>query len=133
MGGNSEARNQEEILLSAARHNRPLWRNNSGAFKDETGRLIRFGLGHVSQAHNKVWKSPDLVGITPMTIKHHHVGRVVGVFTGVEVKRENWSFKDTAHEMAQYNCLAEINKRGGFGMFARTVKEYENVIKSLIF
>jgi len=128
----SETRVQEEIVLTAASIDGALWRNNSGALKDINGRLVRFGLGNVSKPHNDVWKSPDLIGITPMRIEQHHVGRVIGVFTGVEVKQEDWAYKGDKHETAQYNCLVNIGRLGGIGMFAQSEGEYRNVIRSFI-
>ena len=68
----------------------PMWRNNSGACTDETGRLIRYGLGNDSAALNREIKSSDLIGITPTLIQPHMVGYWLGVFTALEVKPTGW-------------------------------------------
>lgn len=68
----------------------PVWRNNSGACTDETGRLIRYGLGNESAELNAHIKSSDLIAITPTLIQPHMVGYYLGVFTAYEVKPSGW-------------------------------------------
>lgn len=67
-----------------------MWRNNSGACTDETGRLIRYGLGNDSAQLNRKVKSSDLIGITPTLITQDMVGYYMGVFTALEIKRPGW-------------------------------------------
>jgi hypothetical protein len=67
-----------------------LLRNNSGAFKDETGRLVRYGLGHQSAAINKIMKSSDLIGPTPIVCP---CGHRYGVFTAYEAKHPGWTYQ----------------------------------------
>lgn len=114
----SEALAQQLIRLEAPKRGMRLWRNNNGATKDETGRLIRYGLANDSTAMNKVIKSHDLIGITPVTITPAHVGMVLGVFTSIEVKRPGWSFKGTARELAQLKWAELIISLGGISKFA---------------
>ena len=60
---------KQEIRLAAGEHpDITLWRNNSGAFKDQTGRMVRFGLGNDSAKINKHMKSSDLIGFQTITI-----------------------------------------------------------------
>ena len=66
------------------------FRNNSGACTDETGRLIRYGLGNDSAQLNAEIKSSDLIGCTPTLIQPHMVGYYLGVFTALEVKPSGW-------------------------------------------
>lgn len=94
------------------------WRNNNGAFKDPTGRLVRFGLGHTSAALNRVWKSGDLVGIGPR-----------GRFTMVEVKDPGWTFKGTDREKAQLAAINQVNALGGIGFFASSSAEYVHMME----
>ena len=56
----SEADIQQLIQLESPKYNCVLLRNNSGGFKDATGRLVRYGLGQTSNAVN--YKSSDLIG-----------------------------------------------------------------------
>src|SRR5512138_3529682 len=74
----SEASVQAAVRLEAARRGIRLWRNNTGAAQDETGRVIRYGLANDSPAVSRVCKSSDLIGITPVTCQ---CGHKYGVFT----------------------------------------------------
>lgn len=121
----SESREQSLIRLAAASADCPLWRNNSGAYKDIYGRMIRYGLGNDSKKINEVWKSSDLIGPTPVLILPHHVGRTLGVFTAIEVKHSGWKFNSKdEHEKAQLNFLNDVISYGGFGAFCRSKDEY---------
>jgi len=80
-----------------------LWRNNSGAMKTSDGRFLRWGLGNDSVKVNARRKSSDLIGVTPMLILPHHVGRTVGVFTAIENKSSGWVYNPyDEHQKAQY-------------------------------
>ena len=76
-----------------------------GACEDITGRQIRYGLGNDSSQINKVFKSSDLIGITPHVVVPADVGLRLGVFTSIEVKRGGWSYKGTERETAQFRWL----------------------------
>lgn len=102
----SEARQQDLVSLEAARLGIRLYRNNSGAFKDDSGRVIRFGLGNVSKQWNQAFASPDLVGWRKRLITEAMVGTVVGQACMREVKHEGWRFNpNDAHENAQWNFI----------------------------
>ncbi len=125
----SEANSQSLIRLSAASADCPLWRNNSGACKDVNNRMIRYGLGNDSKNINEVWKSSDLIGITPITIQSHHVGRLLGVFTALEIKHSGWNGVKNDRERAQMNFLNDVISHGGFGAFCRSSEEYVRLLK----
>lgn len=114
----TEAQAQQAIRLAAPAHGVTLWRNNSGAATDETGRLIHYGLGNDSSAVNRHIKSSDLIGITPVVITQDMVGKTVGIFTSIEVKRPGWKFHGTEREQAQKRWVDLIIKQGGIGCFA---------------
>ena len=126
----SEAAVQEQIRLMSAQRGTPLWRNNNGACLDETGRMIRFGLGNDSKKLNEFWKSSDLIGVTPITIKPEHVGRVFGVFTAIEVKAEGWKWPRTpsAHETAQMAFLDDVANLGGIAAFCSDDEHYRMLL-----
>lgn len=125
-GDASESRVQSELRLTAASMRCSLWRNNSGAVTDDTGRLVRYGLGHDSAPLNKVWKSSDLIGITP--VAWH--GKVFGVFTAVEVKAQGWRGPKNDHERAQGAFLANVEALGGIGLFATSKDDYTKRLTS---
>ena len=95
-----------------------LFRNNSGAFADAKGRLVRFGLGNDSPAICRKRKSSDLIG----------AWAPYGVFVAIEVKRAGWVFKGTPREVAQLNFINEINASGGIALFASSWSDVYNKI-----
>ena len=126
-----EAQVQEDITGEAPRHGALLLRNNSGAFENDNGIPVRFGLGNTSKELNKRFKSSDLIGITPVVITPEMVGRTIGVFTAIEVKRSNWKRNTTdEHENAQAAFIAWAKSKGGIAGFARSVADYVKILKS---
>jgi len=102
----SEGRQQSLVRLEAAKLGIHLFRNNSGAFKDESGRLIRYGLANESKQVNEVLKSPDLIGWRKRLITPDMVGTIIGQCTMREMKYEGWTFNpNDPHEQAQFNFL----------------------------
>lgn len=108
---------QANLRIEASRLGFSLWRNNSGAMEDATGRLIRFGLGNVSSRISKVWKSSDLIGIGPG-----------GRFVAVECKSPGWNGPTNDREIAQRNFLTNVESLGGIGLFATSIHDYRNRI-----
>jgi len=117
--GTAEAVVQQAIRLEASRRGMRLWRNNNGACVDNTGRMVRYGLGNDSSKVNSHIKSSDLIGITPVQV----AGRTLGIFTAIEVKRGGWKYKGTAREKAQLAWLELVTAMGGIGKFAAGVED----------
>ena len=109
----SEQRLQSELRIEASRRGCALWRNNTGVAIDKTGRAIRYGLANDSARINAVFKSSDLIGITPI----HHAGLTFGVFTAFECKRIGFKGPSTDHEQAQNNYLMKVAALGGIARF----------------
>ena len=86
----SESVVQQQTRLRVAQIGGLTWRNNSGACTDDTGRLIRYGLGNDSKKLNDEIKSSDLIGVTPTLITQQMVGYYLGVFTALEIKPTGW-------------------------------------------
>lgn len=130
----------------------PLERNNSGACLDATGRMIRYGLANDSAQKNKRIKSGDLIGVLPLAVMWS-TGQVVGirngsipkgphtqlgVFLSVECKHELWHGGDQCpirpeifndRETAQQTWIDHIRKYGGVAGFARSVAEFERLVR----
>jgi hypothetical protein len=102
----SEAAVQNTIRIEAAKIGLMLWRNNSGAFKDTTGRLVRYGLGNDSLKTSRIMKSADLIGIWH------------GRFVAIECKAPGWQYRGTEREKAQRAFLEIVRKHGGIACFA---------------
>ncbi len=117
--GHSEAWVQSQVRLEAAALGWLVFRNNSGATRDETGRLIRYGLGHESEAINAVLKSSDLIGWTG-----------TGRFVSLEIKAPGWQL--TAGDkrgIAQARWLAAVVQAGGIGRFITGTGQLDRIVK----
>ena len=118
------------IRLDAAYLGVDLWRNNNGAFQDETGRWVRYGLCNESAQQAKHVKSSDLIGITPVMITPDMVGQVIGVFTAIETKPTGWRLVPSDDRgLAQKKFHDIVKKAGGFAGFASTVADFRKIIK----
>lgn len=134
----SAIQNQTRLLM-AQMFNSAMYRNNVGAGKivDNYGveRQIRWGLANDSAQLNKVIKSSDLIGITPMVIGPHHIGRTVGVFTALELKHEGWTFpnetnkKEYERACAQQKFIDIVRNAGGFAGFVSQPHDIFGIIK----
>lgn len=113
----SESHVQSIVRLWAAAVGIWALRNNSGAFKDDTGRHVRFGLGNDSKKINEVFKSSDLVGPEPVLITQEMVGKTIARFWCREVKHAGWKFTGTDTELAQARFIEKINTMGGNAAF----------------
>lgn len=117
-GNKSEAVNQQQVRMDHCKAGGRLWRNNVGAFVDDRGVPIRYGLANESKAVNQSIKSSDLIGITPQIITPEMVGNQVGIFTAIEMKKGGWQYKGTAREQAQLKFILLVMSMGGIGKFS---------------
>lgn len=109
-----------------------MWRNNSGACTDDTGRLIRYGLGNDSAQLNAKIKSSDLIGITPVTAYLSSVQGWVtlGVFTALEIKSSNWKFSpNDERALAQAKFHSIVRDAGGFAGFVTDPADIAQIIR----
>jgi hypothetical protein len=84
------------------------WRNNTGALRDETGRLMRFGLADGSS---------DLICCA------------WGRFVAIEVKRDPPRGKPNAHLAAQLAWIAQVESYGGIGGVAWDVESALKILE----
>ena len=119
----SESSALDAVRLAASNAGVRLWRNNVGAGKLENGSFIRWGLANESTDMNRRVKSGDLIGIRPVLIGPHDVGRVLGQFVSLEVKRPGWRYKGGPHEAAQRAWIEIVSNLGGDARF--TTGEWE--------
>ena len=125
----SEAAVQQNIRLQASEQDDLLWRNNQGACYDESGRLIRYGLGNDSAQVNKRIKSSDLIGITKVVVTPDMVGQVIGVFTSIEAKPSTWTGRTlNDREVAQERWNQIVREYGGRAGFATSADEYQGIV-----
>ena len=86
-------------LKLSLNHDTTIFRNNNGAFKDATGRLVQYGMGTGTS---------DFIGWTVKTITEDMVGRSVAIFTAIEVKGS-----DGKPITEQKKFIDLVNKSGG--------------------
>ena len=111
----SEQNIQQRIRLACSRGPTRLWRNNTGKLRDDSGRLVTFGLCPGSS---------DLIGYRSVTITPEMVGQTVAVFAAVEVKAPRG--RPTAEQTA---FLDHVSAAGGLAGIARSVEEAEEILK----
>lgn len=122
----NETELQQNIQIESSKLGHKLWRNNSGAFTDNTGRLVRFGLGHT--ANNQNFKSSDLIGFTMVEITKDMVGTKLPIFTAIEVKNSKWKYTETERELAQKKFMDVIKMNKGIASFVNSVEGYIQTI-----
>lgn len=102
MTDKSEKRVEQEINLAASKLGARLFKNNVGFAITQNGSPIKFGLAKGSS---------DLIGIAPIKITPEMVGKTVGVFLSIEVKKDKFGkYKATQEQEA---WIAMIKKKGG--------------------
>ena len=111
----SEQAIQQQIRLELGRGPVRLWRNNTGALRDERGRLVRYGLCPGSS---------DLIGLRQLRIEEQHLGLELGVFCALEIKAASGRLTS---EQRQF--LEVISSRGGLAGVARSVEEARAILR----
>lgn len=126
----SESAVASHIRLDAADIDIDLWRNNVGVLKDANGRPVRYGLCNDTKILNQEIKSSDYIGITKVNAYVEGIGwTILGVFTAVETKAEDWKFCQTDERaVAQKKFHDIVRKAGGFAGFATCVADFRRII-----
>jgi hypothetical protein len=114
MARSDEQRIQNDIRLALGSGLSRLWRNNTGALKDATGRLVRYGLCQGSS---------DLIGLRTVTITPDMVGQQLAQFVAIEVKDRS---RPTAEQQA---FIAMVLQAGGLAGIARSVEEARAILR----
>ncbi len=112
----NETNLMHSIML--ANHGCRLFRNQTGALKDETGRLVKFGLCKGSS---------DLIGMKSITITPDMVGKKIAAFVAIEVKTPNG--KPTPEQLHFVNRVKEL---GGLAGIARSVEDALAIVDPML-
>ena len=91
-----------------------LWRNNTGALKDATGRLVRYGLCPGSS---------DLIGLRTRIITEADLGHRFAQFVAIEVKDRG---RPTPEQEA---FITMVQQAGGLAGVARSVDEARAILR----
>lgn len=114
----NEATTSAIIEQYAPRMGFTLLRNNVGAARDDTGRLIRFGLGNTSAKRTKIITSVDWIGWRDSD----------GRFTAIEAKRAGWRGPTDERERAQKAFIDLVRSRGGIAGFVTNLDDLTRVL-----
>jgi hypothetical protein len=115
----TELKIQNDIRLKfGARNDMRLLRNNNGALKDATGRLVKYGLGTGTS---------DLIGWLTVTVTPEMVGREVAVFTAIEVKMPGYRQDDHVRQQAAF--IGTVKHAGGIATFATCTEDVETALQ----
>jgi hypothetical protein len=102
----TEAAIQQQVRLALSRAGAAMFRNNIGAYTDQAGRVIKYGVCNPGGS--------DLIGWTPVVVTPAMVGTTVAVFTAVEVKTP--SGRPTSQQL---NFIDQVIRAGGYAGIAR--------------
>ena len=127
--GKSESATSKTCELMSAKYGARIWRNNSGATKDENGRMIRYGLGNTSSRINAVMKSSDYIGFIPVTITPDMVGKRIAQFMALEMKKPGWKLLPSDKRgQAQAAFGSIVANGGGVFSFISAPQQFEELL-----
>lgn len=130
--GKSESATSKACELMSAKYGARLWRNNSGATKDENGRMIRYGLGNTSKRINDVMKSSDYIGFVPRLITPEMVGTRIAQFMALEMKKPNWKLiPSDKRGQAQANFGSIVSNGGGIFSFISAPEQFMEIMNNV--
>lgn len=128
--GKSESATSKQCELVAAQNRVRLWRNQSGALKNENDVMVRYGLGNTSKKINEVMKSSDYIGFKTIVITPDMVGRSIAQFIAAEMKKPGWHLTPgDKRGNAQAAFGAIVLNGGGLFRFITNPAEFEKMIK----
>ena len=132
-----EARASQDVKLRASQHGMKMYRNNSGALKcPKTGRLIRFGLGNTTKKLNMKRKSSDEIGYKTIVITTEMVGKKVGVFSAIEIKKLGFVHREVypegSREKPQKEFMDRVIEAGGIAGFASCPEDVDRLLNNFM-
>jgi len=129
-----EARATKFVLAETSVYGSRLFRNNSGGCQDNTGRLIRFGLGNDGSKAHEYLKFGDVLGWTNVKITSEMVGQTLPVFTNIEMKPAGALHKtmqaaryEGSREWCQLRTINLVKRFGGLAGFATCAEDVRNI------
>lgn len=130
--GKSESATSKKCELMSAKYGVRIWRNNSGATKDENGRVIRYGLGNTSKRINDVMKSSDYIGLIPRKITADMIGDTIAQFAAFEMKKPGWKLiPSDKHGQAQAAFGSIVSNAGGFFSFISSPEQFMEIMENV--
>lgn len=112
----SEKRIESEIQLALSKNGTIPFRNAVGVGYTKDGSIFNYGLCKGSS---------DIIGITPVTITPDMVGKTLGIFTAVEVKKSRSGYKASD---TQRRFIDMVIRNGGIAGVAYDVESALDLI-----
>ena len=107
---------QNQIRLALSRGGTRLFRNNTGALRDQNGRLVQFGLCKGSS---------DLIGWQTVVITPDMVGKKVACFVAIEIKDKGRATKE------QNAFIQRVREAGGLAGVARSIDQAAAILAGM--
>lgn len=117
----AESSVQADVRLALGR-DAVLFRNNTGALRNDYGRLVHFGVGPDGGGGS------DLIGWKSITITPDMIGQRVAVFLAIETKDVNGRTAKKRLE-AQAKFIKQVQLAGGLAGFARSEDDARAIIR----
>lgn len=105
-----ESNIQQEVRLALSVGGVVTFRNNSGAYEDDRGRWVKYGVGNPGGS--------DLIGWRQTIVTPDMVGKPVAIFAAVEIKTATGRVTE-----AQQNFIDQVNKAGGIAGVVRSAED----------
>lgn len=113
-GRSDELAIQNAIRIAHGAGPARLWRNNTGALRDASGRLVRYGLCPGSS---------DLIGLRQVVVTPDMIGQTLAVFAAIEVKDRG---RATPEQQA---FIAMVQQAGGLAGVARSTDDARAILR----
>lgn len=128
----SEKRIEQEIMLAATECDCILFKNNVGsAYRGKmmmlNGKKVLTGLQFISYGLGGIKGSSDQIGIASVEITPDMVGKRVGIFTAIEVKKDKHGAYKATPEQRKFIQMVKAN--GGIAGVCDSVEDMKQLIK----
>ncbi|NDD54355.1 hypothetical protein EBZ39_10845 [bacterium] len=109
-----------QMRVTASKLGARLFRNHVGLSYTKDGRPMRHGLGNGTS---------DLIGLIPVEVTPDMVGKKVGIFFAVEVKKPK-VYTKKKHLEEQVHFLEFVCQNGGVGVMCDSTTAVEEIINN---
>lgn len=110
-----ESNIQQDVRLTLSKGGVVTFRNNQGAYEDDQGRWVKYGVCNPGGS--------DLIGWKATVVTPDMVGKPIAIFAAVEVKTTRGRVSE-----AQQNFIDQVNKAGGIAGVVRSAEDAEALL-----
>ena len=110
----SEKLIEQKIMLSLSKKGCKVFKNSNGMAYTKDGTPFRHGFGDGSS---------DIIACVPTIITKDMVGKTIGIFTAIEVKKNRTGYKATDKQKAFINAISSCGGNAGVAYDIDTANE----------